>query len=727
MKIPRSVVGVARTPTILQMEALECGAAALAMVLAYHGRWVPLEELRVLCGVSRDGSKAINLLKAARTLGFKAQGKRQEPADLAKLPAPAILFVGMNHFVVFEGVVKGGFQINDPASGRRILSAADFDGVFTGLVLVFEPTEAFQPGGSPPRVLPRLKEMLRQSGGVLGLLALGATLLALFTLLVPGFQRIYVDRILIERLDDWVYPLAIALGVIVPLVAFLNWLQSRLVAILGAKLSIILSSRLVWHVLRLPVLFFGQRYAGMISNRIIMADQLALILTQSLSQVLTNAVLLVLLTLLMLQYSLSLTLLVVGMTLFNALLFQRLRKAMGGASEKVAMQGAKMGGKVMQGVRMMETLKSTGTDDAFFGQWAGLQALHVNAQQDITRREALIAALQTWLASLTSAAVLVVGGYFTLTGEFSIGMLVAFSTITLLFNQPVTVLVGLAGTLQQTQGTLAQIDDTLRYPQDKEFHRIAVGEAEPRPVDTAPLRHLTGRVRIEGLTFGYAPLDPPLIRDFSLEMSPGSRVALVGGSGSGKSTVGKLLAGLLEPRAGRILFDGRPMEEIPRDILRNSLAMVDQDIVLFDGTLRDNISLWDDTLPQETLVAAAKDAQIHDLILSRHGGYEAPVEENGRNLSGGQRQRLEIARALAGNPTLLVLDEATSALDTLTEEAIMTNLRRRGCTCLIIAHRLSTIRDCDEILVMHQGAILQRGAHSELMTQDGPYRRLIET
>jgi len=727
MSARRPVLGVVRTPTILQIEALECGAAALAMVLAHYGRWVPLEELRVLCGVSRDGSKAINVVKAARSLGLKAQGKRQEPADLASLPVPAILFVNMNHFVVFEGVTKQGFQINDPGGGRRTIPADEFDGMFSGLVLTFEPSDDFQPGGATPSILPGLWAMARRSLGPLTLLAAAGVLLAVFSLLLPGFQRIYLDRILIGRLDDWVYPLAIMLGIVAPLVAFLIWLHGRLMAEIGAKLSIVLSSRMAWHVLRLPVLFFTQRYAGMISSRVALADQLVLVASQGLSQVLINVSLLLLLTLMMLQYSVSLTLICLGLTLFNALLFQRLRKAMGEASEKVAMQQVKMEGKAMQGLRMMETLKSTGTDGLFFAKWAGLQALYINAQQEISRREALIAALQTWLASLTTAAVLVIGGYYTMVDRFSIGMLVAFSTIATLFTQPVALLVNLAGTLQQTKGPLAQVDDTLRYPQAKEFRDLTAPAAGPRRAATAPLRRLTGQVHIESVSFGYAPLDTPLIRDFSLEMTPGSRVALVGGSGSGKSTVGKLLTGLLEPQGGRILYDGLPMPEVPRDILRNSLAVVDQDIVLFDGNVRDNISLWDETLPQEHLVAAAKDAMIHDVILSRKGGYEGPIEENGRNLSGGQRQRLEIARALAGNPTLLVLDEATSALDTVTEQAIMDNLRRRGCTCLMIAHRLSTIRDCDEIIVMHQGQILQRGTHTHLMAEDGAYRRLIET
>lgn len=810
MKIPTPVQGrTVRVPTILQMEALECGAAALGMVLAYYQRWIPLEELRILCGVSRDGSKAINIVKAARSLGLKAGGKRLELDDLARLAVPAILFVNMNHYVVFEGMHKTEFQINDPAGGRRRVSRDEFDRMFSGLVLVFEPTAEFIPGGSTPRLLPRVWALLQQSRQAIMLLLIAGTLMALLSLLLPGFQKIYLDHILISQLDSWVFPLIIALLLVLPLIAVIAWLQGRLVAALGAKLSLVLSSRLVWRILRLPVQFFAQRYAGMVSSRVTLADQLVLTITQILSQALTNIVLMAFLIVLMLQYSLILTSLVVTITLANALLLQWMQRAIGEASEKSEMQLVKMAGKTVQGLTMIETLKSTGTEDFFYSQWAGLQTLYINAQNDMVRREAILTALQTLLGIWAASLVLVVGGYFTMTQEFSIGMLVAFSTITILFNQPVQILVMLSNMVLQARGNLLQVEDTLRYPLATEFAdpagsapagsapagsarpsipnpgaKAAAGlrsgptvETEAKAGDRAGagtdaevgdeagaetetefgagtgsgtgieagvksgispgtgtgsnsiqlLRRLTGRIQMCNIEFAYGPLDPPLLQNFSLEMQPGSRVALVGGSGSGKSTVGKLLAGLLEPDSGEILMDGYPMQAVPRDILRNSLAVVDQDIVLFEGTVRENISLWDDTLPEEYLIAAAKDAMIHEFVLSLRGGYERQIEENGRNLSGGQRQRLEIARALATNPTVLVLDEATSALDTVAEEAIMNNLRRRGCTCLIIAHRLSTIRDCDEIIVMDRGQILQRGTHSGLMAAAGPYRQLIET
>lgn len=717
------------SPTILQMEALECGAACLAMVLGYHGRWIPLEELRVLCGVSRDGSKALNIVKAARSLGFKAEGRRREPEGLHDLPLPAILFVNMNHFVVLDGVSDKGFHLNDPANGKRIVPADEFDGMFSGIALVFEPTPEFQPGGSPRQVLPALVDIARGSARSIGLVVIAGLMMVALSMIMPAFQRVFLDKILIERFEGWTTPLLIAMAIVAPLVALLTYLRSRMVAVISVKLSIVLASRMVWHVLRLPVAFFGQRYAGMVSSRIGLADAIAAMAAQEIGEALVNATMVAAFTTLMLQYNVPLTLVCIGLAITNVWLFRRLRGALGQSSEKVAMQAVKMEGKAMQGLQMIETLKATGTEGLFFANWSGLQALSINAQQSIARREALLAALPVLTTAVTSAAVLVVGGHFTMVDDFTIGMLVAFTTILGSFTGPVEALMGLATTLQQSRGNLAQVDDTLRHRQTAEFAQ----PLSPPPVESGArarrsrLKRLSGEVLINGVSFGYSPLSDPLIHDFSLSMVPGSRIALVGGSGSGKSTIGKLVAGLLDPQGGEVLFDGIPARQIDRDLLRNSLAVVDQDIVLFEGTVAENIAMWDDTMPHEHLVAAAKDAVIHDVILARQGGYDAPVAENGRNFSGGQRQRLEIARALVGNPSLLVLDEATSALDTLTEKAIIDNLRRRGCSCLIIAHRLSTIRDCDEIIVMERGGILQRGPHQQLAAVDGPYRRLIET
>lgn len=707
------------TPTVLQMEALECGAAALAMVLAWHGRWVPLETLRVMCGVSRDGSKAVNILKAARSLGLQAKGMRLEPADFKSLTLPAILFVDMNHFVVLEGTEPGWAYLNDPANGRRKVSAADFDGMFSGVALVFEKTPAFETGGSRRRVLPALIEMVRDSWVALAaVLALGVLVLAI-GLVTPAFSRVFIDYFLIERLQDWLVPLLLAMGAAAIVLCLATWLRMHLIARLHIKLGLVLGGRLAWHILRLPSSFFMQRYSGMVSARLPLAEQIASLASQHLTQLVVGVTTLVFFTALMLQYHVWLTLACVLLGAVNALAFGYLRRRLGESSEAIALHAVKMSGKVMQGLQMIETLKATGADDVFFSKWAGLQVLFINAQQKVLHLQTWLGSLPTLTAALTSALVLALGGLFVIDDQLTVGMLVAFTVIVGSFTGPISELMGIATALRGAQGPLAQVDDTLRHPLAPEFESVA-----PAPAQRSA--HLSGHVQLRQVRAGYSPLDPPLIDGLDLNLPPGSRIALVGGSGSGKSTMGRLICGLMEPWAGEILFDGKPAAQWPRALLRSSLAVVDQEIVLFEGSVRDNLSLWDDSMPLERIVQAAQDAMIHDVITSRRGGYDARVEEDGRNFSGGQRQRLEIARALTGNPSVLILDEATSALDTVTEAAIMANLRRRGCTCIIIAHRLSTIRDCDEIIVLERGRVIERGSHQQLMHQGGVYRGLIE-
>ncbi|QAA92974.1 NHLP family bacteriocin export ABC transporter peptidase/permease/ATPase subunit [Pollutimonas thiosulfatoxidans] len=710
--------GRVRTPTVLQMEALECGAAALAMVLAYHGRWVPLEELRLLCGVSRDGSKAVNILKAARSLGMDARGMRVEPAGLAALAMPAILFVDMNHFVVLEGVAGGFFYINDPATGKRKVSAEDFDGMFSGIALVFEKTSDFQTAGAPRRMLPALFELTRASLPALIVIFCAGLLVAAIGIITPAFSRVFIDYVMIEGLKDWLTPLLIAIAAAGLTLTLITWLREILITRLHIKLGLVLTGRMTWHVLRLPPSFFAQRFSGMISARIPYAEQIAQMASQQLAQLGTSLTMLVFFTALMLQYHFMLTVACVLLASTNALVFAYLRRRLGESSENVALQAVKMEGKVMQGLQMMETIKATGADDVFFEKWAGLQTLFINAHQRVVPLQTLVDSLPTLTAALTGALVLALGGYYVIEHELSVGMLVAFTLIASSFSAPVQELMELAGALRNAQGPLAQVDDTLRHPLAREF--VATDLVQPTSL------RLSGSVCLDGVATGYSKLEPPLIDDLSLDLKPGSRVALVGGSGSGKTTIGRLISGMLDPWSGEILFDDHPAHRLPRLLLRHSLAVVNQDIVLFEGSVRDNLTLWDDTIPQAQLVQAAKDAMIHDLIMTRRGGYDSLVQEDGRNFSGGQRQRLEIARALAGDPTLLILDEATSALDTVTEQAIMTNLRRRGCTCIIIAHRLSTIRDCDEIIVLGRGRVIERGTHDQLMQLEGVYRGLIQ-
>ncbi|HEU4456258.1 MAG TPA: NHLP family bacteriocin export ABC transporter peptidase/permease/ATPase subunit [Longimicrobium sp.] len=718
---PAAPVKWVRSPTVLQMEAVECGAAALAMILAYHGRYVPLEELRVACGVSRDGSKASNVLKAARSYGLVARGFKKEPAQLRELAMPAIVHWNFNHFVVLDGFHKGKVRINDPAEGPRIVSEAEFDESFTGVVLTFEKTPEFQAGGDRRGLLASLAPRLAGSRSALLFVVLAGLALVVPGLVVPTYYRVFVDSILVKGLESWLRPLLFLMGITGVLQFVLTFLQQRYLLRLETKVALSTSATFFWHVLRLPIQFFTQRYAGEIGNRVAINDKVARLLSGDLATTVLNFVLIAFYALMMVQYDVWLTLLSVGIVLLNMAVLKAMSRRRVDLTSRMLQDGGKMMGTAMGGLQTIESLKATGSESDFFARWAGYQAKVINASQQIGLTNQVLSTVPQFLLAINTALLLGVGGMRVMDGHLSMGMLMAFQALMLAFVNPVNSLVSLGGTLQEVKADMNRLDDVLRARQDPGAG--AIGEADPA-AEGGRVK-LSGHLELRNVTFGYSPLDAPLIENFSLELRPGMRVALVGGSGCGKSTVSKLVSGLYEPWSGEILFDGKPRREIPRAVVANSLAIVDQDIFMFEGTVRDNVTLWDATIPESDLLQACRDASIHDEVSARPGGYASLVEEGGNNFSGGQRQRLEIARALANNPTILVLDEATSALDPATEQAIDDNLRRRGCTCLIVAHRLSTIRDCDEIIVLHQGKIVQRGTHDQLAAVPGYYSRLI--
>ncbi|HEX8691493.1 MAG TPA: NHLP family bacteriocin export ABC transporter peptidase/permease/ATPase subunit [Longimicrobium sp.] len=711
-----------RTPTILQMEAVECGAASLAMILAHHGRYVPLEELRVACGVSRDGSKASNLLKAARGLGLVAKGFKKEPNQLRPLPMPAIVHWNFNHFLVLDGFHKGQVRINDPAQGPRVISEEEFDQSFTGVVMTFEKGEDFQAGGRRRGLLGTLAPRLRGSRLALLFVILAGLSLVVPGLVVPTFSRVFVDSVLVKGLTAWLRPLLILMALTGVVQAVLTFLQQRYLLRLETKVALSTSATFFWHVLRLPITFFNQRFAGEIGGRVAINDKVARLLSGELATTVLNFVVIAFYALMMVQYDVWLTLLSVTIVALNMVVLKVMSRRRVDLTQRMLQDGGKMMGTAMGGLQTIESLKATGSESDFFARWSGYQAKVINAGQQISLTSQVLAQVPQFLLSLNTALLLGFGGSRVMDGHLSMGMLMAFQALMLAFVNPVNRLVSLGGTLQEVKGDMDRLDDVLLARPDR---RAVAAADEGELAEDGPPVKLSGFLELKHVTFGYSPLDPPLIENFNLTLRPGSRVALVGGSGCGKSTVSKLVSGLYEPWSGEILFDGKSRDEIPRGVLANSLAIVDQEIFMFEGTIRDNVTLWDATVPEAELLQAARDACIHDEVASRPGGYASPVEEGGTNFSGGQRQRLEIARALAGNPTMLVLDEATSALDPATEKTIDDNLRRRGCTCLIVAHRLSTIRDCDEIIVLHQGKIVQRGTHEQLAAQPGYYSRLI--
>ena len=713
-------MSVRRSPTVLQMEAVECGAAALAIVLAHYGRWVPLEELRVACGVSRDGSKASNVVKAARTYGLLAKGFKKEPQALRSLKLPAILHWNFNHFLVLDGFHKGRVFLNDPGTGPREVTEQELDEAFTGVVMTFEPGPDFERKGDPPRLIPALRRRLAGSRAALAFVLLAGLALAVPTLVVPVFSKIFVDSVLLESRRDWLPPLLLGLGIAGLLMGLLTWLQQVYLLRLETRLAVGSSSRFLWHVLRLPTEFFSQRFAGDISSRVAINDRVAQLLSRDLATNALGAVMIVFFAAVLFQYDAVLTLVgIVVVSLNVAALRLVSRKRVDGNRRLVQDQG-KLLGTAIGGLQTIETLKATGGESDLFARWAGYQAKVVNGQQELERYTQLLDTVPPLLSAINTALILGIGGLRVMNGSLSLGGLVAFQLLMAAFIAPVNRLVSLGGKLQAVEGDMNRLDDVLRYRLDATAGRSS-GELPPAG---EPVR-LAGYLELRDISFGYSRLDAPLIEGFNLTLKPGSRVALVGGSGSGKSTVSRLVTGLYGPWSGEILLDGKPRSEIPPAVLTASLATVDQNVFLFEGTVRENLTLWDATVPLPEVVAAAKDACIHEDVAARPGGYDSPVDEGGANWSGGQRQRLEIARALVGRPSILVLDEATSALDPTTESRIDESLRRRGCTCLIVAHRLSTIRDADEIIVLEKGKVVQRGTHDELKGIEGPYARLI--
>ena len=703
------------------MEGVECGAAALGIVLEYHDTYVPLERLRQECGVSRDGSKASNIVKAARGYGLESKGFRKSPESLKELNFPVILHWQFIHFVVLEGFGrKGAVYLNDPATGPRKITEEELDEAFTGVVLTFKPGPDYVPGGKRPSAIPSLAKRLKNSQYDLLFIFLASLFLVLPALVIPIFSRVFVDEVLIQQSADWLKPLLVAMVVVALVQGTLIWLKERYLLRLSLKLSITMSSRFLWHTLRLPIRFFYQRFAGDIVTRVQINDALARILSERLIAMILDFIVVAFYGALMLYYDWQLTLVVVAISCINILALRFVSRQRVDMSIRIQQDKGKLLGLSMAGLQLIETFKASGQEDDFFSMWAGQYTKVINFEQKMALLTQVMGVVPKLLATLSTVAVLTLGALRVMDGHLTPGMLVAFQALMLGFIGPISKLVNFVSIWEVFQGDLNRLNDVLGYETD-----AGITDDVPESLEESTPR-LDGHIEIRDIHFGYNPLAPALIKGLDIQLRPGSRVALVGGSGSGKSTVAKVVTGLFQPWQGGIYFDGKARSTIPRQLLVSSLAMVDQDIFLFEGTVRENLALWNPTVSDLQMIQAAKDACIHDDISELKGGYDAHIEEGGRNFSGGQRQRMEIARALCSNPSILVLDEATSALDPETEKQIDRNIRRRGCTCLIVAHRLSTVRDCDEIIVLDRGAVVERGTHELLREQNGAYALLIQ-
>ena len=711
--------GVAKVPVIMQMEALECGAACLAMILAYYQKWVPLEQVRLDCGVSRDGSNMKNVFLAGQHYGLDAHGYRMEPEGLKENGTfPCIIHWEFNHFVVLDGFKNGKAVLNDPARGIVQIPMERFDESFTGLVLTFEPGEGFVPSGKRRSTLEFARKRLTGAAPAVVFVVLTSIITYLFGVINPVLSRIIFDRLLTGKAPSWLYPFLMVMVGLAVFQLIVQWAQIVYNLKINGKMAIEGNAGYMWKILRLPMDFFSQRMTGDIMQRQGTNASIASTLVQTVAPLALNTIMMIFYLAVMLRYSVLLTLVGVASLAINLFVARYLAEKRVNLTRVQMRDMGKLASATMAGISLTETIRAAGAEAGFFRRWSGYQASMNTQQVKFNTLSARIGLIPEFISAASGYVVLFLGVILAMNNQFTMGMIVTFQGLLTAFMGPAMTLVDAGQTIQEMRTEMERVEDVMNYPDDPAL----MNGADSGETNFAKLK---GEVELKHVTFGYSRLGEPTVTDFSMHLKPGSRVAIVGASGCGKSTVSKLITGLYQPWAGEILFDGRPANTIPRSVFTGSVAMVDQEIVLFEDTIANNIRMWDESIEDFEVILAARDAQIHDDILQRPGGYQGRLIENGRDLSGGQRQRLEIARVLAQDPSIVILDEATSALDAKTEYELVKAVKDRGITCIVVAHRLSTIRDCDEIIVLEKGHIVERGTHDELYAKGGIYTELV--
>ena len=713
--------GVAQVPVVMQLEALECGAASLTMVMAYYDKWVPLEQVRADCGVSRDGSNAKNIALAAQRYGFKVEGFRRTPQTIREKGVfPCIIHWNFNHFVVLDGF-KGDYAcINDPAKGFVKVPMEEFDKAFTGVTINLVPGEDFTPSGHRKSILEFAQKRLTGAKAAVIFVVLTSIISYIFNMINPVMSRVFLDKILSGTNSGWLSGFILIMIGLAVLQLVTSWAKTVNSLKINGKMAIIGSSTYMWKVLRMPMEFFSQRMAGDIQQRQQQNESIAATLIDTLAPLVLNTIMMVFYLVIMLRHSLLLSLVGILTIVLNLILSRVISEKRMNVTRIQMRDSGKLVGTTAAGIEMIETIKASGAENGFFRKWSGYQA-SVNAQTvKFARVQQYLGTIPQFLTTISNYAVLILGVWLCMQGKFTLGGVMAFQGFLSSFTAPAMTLVEAGQTLQEMRTHMERVDDVMEYPSDEN-----IMDNDDVLEEGQRMKKLRGNLELKNVTFGYSKLAPPLIKDFSMTLKPGSRVAFVGTSGCGKSTLAKLISGLYNPWEGEILFDGKPRKQIPRSVMTGSLAVVDQDIILFEDTIANNIKMWDDSIQDFEMVLAARDAQVHEDIMKREGGYEYKLTSGGRDLSGGQRQRLEIARVLAQDPAIIIMDEATSALDAKTEYEVVKAIKDRGITCIVIAHRLSTIRDCDEIIVLHRGQVIERGTHDELMAKGGVYTELV--
>ena len=712
--------GAVKVPVVMQMEALECGAASLCMLMAYYDKWIPLEQVRKDCGVSRDGSKASNILKAARSYGFRAKGYRFEPEQLrAQGKFPCIVHWEFNHFVVCNGFKGNKVYLNDPAKGSYTVSMERFDEGFTGVCLLIEPDEGFTPSGKPKSIAEFARKRLQGARAAMIFVIVTTVIASLIGILTAGFTRVFLDELLTGRQPAWFVPFLIGLGLLTLIQLAAAWIKAIYSLRLNGKMAVVGNSSYMWKVLRLPMEFFSQRLAGDIQQRKASNETLAGEIVNTLAPLVIQSVMMLFYLIVMIRYSWLLSLVGILSVLLQLLVSQIISKKRVNITRVMMRDKGKLAAATVSGIEMIETVKASGAENGYFEKWSGYQA-SVNTQnvrfQKINQYLGIVPEL---IAGVLNSAVLILGVWLIMQGRFSVGMVMAFQGFLASFLSPAQQFIAASQQMQEMRTGMERIEDVMEYPEDEAL------STEAEQAEKGSYAKLSGSLVMKNVTFGYSRLAPPLIENFNLELKQGQRVAFIGASGCGKSTLAKLISGLYQPWSGEILFDGKPISGIDRSVFTGSVAVVDQDIILFEDTIANNIKMWDNSIEDFEVILAARDAQIHEDIMQREGGYQYQITEGGKDFSGGQRQRMEIARVLAQDPTMIIMDEATSALDAKTEYDVVRSIKDRGISCVVIAHRLSTIRDCDEIIVMDHGKVVERGTHDELIAANGVYKTLV--
>ena len=710
-----------KTPTVLQMEMVECGAASLDMILAYYGKIIPLEQMRVECGVSRDGVKASNIIRAGERLGLISKAYRKEPEDLKYMRPPMIIHWNFNHFVVLEGFGRNKIYLNDPAIGHTTVSYEEFDKSFTGIVMTFKPKDDFKPEGKKLSFFKLMSERLSNSRSSVLYLFITGIFLTIPGVVIPAFSEVFIDDILMGGKVNWLPSLLAAMAFAVIMQIFLMNLQKKHLLRLKTKMSVAGAGEFFLHLLKLPNVFFQQRSASDLSSRMNDNERIASFFTDKLAENAINIIMLVFYMIIMFQYSISLTIISIILALINGICFIYMSDKVKELTNKSMNDSGKLYSVMVSGLSTIETIKATGSESDFFVKWAGYHSKELSNRQNIGKNEQILFSMPNFVAGIANIILIITGSIQIIQGEgnMTVGNLVAFQLLLSNFMEPVASITQMGMEIKNVEADMNRIDDVMKYKTVSDFDDF------PKEISDYECRILDGNIKMENVSFGYNLLSPPFIENFNLEIKSGERIAIVGGSGSGKSTILNMLNGINSPWSGRILFDGQDIREISAFTKSCSVSCVEQNLSIFEGTIYDNITMWNSAVSEKDVINAAKDAAIYDDISQRPLGFEEIMSSGGRNFSGGQLQRIEIARALAVNPSIIFMDEATSALDPNTEKEVLDNIWRRGCTCIMVAHRLSAIRDCDKIIVMNKGEIVQCGTHDELKNADGVYSQLI--